>query len=189
MKKSGKIMNNKQLTIVALKAVAIYLLIQVLISLSNTAGMLITLNTWFEWAEWAERAVIFVWISGISVVAISLGLAYFVWRLANSVAKSMIGEETKTIIDIPNEKNIETILLSILGLFLIVYGISTFSYAIAHIKTMAASKQFPDGVPADYIVYTVAQALILLMGVSLVVKPSKWGALLQKFRTLGLENK
>lgn len=178
-------MNNKQLTVVALKVVAIFLFLKALLALSNTVSILVTLNNWFDRGISAE----FVWLSGVIVIVISLGLAYLLWRLANSVAKSMIGDEIKTIIDLPNENNIEAILLSTLGLFLIIYGISTFSYAFAHVMTMAGSKQYPDGIPADYITYTVAQAMILLVGLSLILKPAKWGTMLQKFRELGLENK
>ncbi len=177
-------MNNKQLTIVALKAVAIYLFIKALLGISNSVGMLITLNTWF-----GGLSATFVWLSGVIVIAISVILAILIWRFANSIAKSMMGDETNRLVDIANENNIEAILLSILGLFLMIYGISSLSYAISHIFTIAESKQYPEGVPADYITYAIVQFVVFLVGLSLIVKPQRWGLFLQKLRTLGLENK
>lgn len=168
-------MSNKEITRLALKLFAIYIIVQVILStplLFQTYvllnhGLLYSSQTWF------------LAISILTLVLLVL-LSIGIWKLSNSTASQMISNPHCKLSAFSEE-----FALSLLGLYLIVYGLSKTVFVSIGAYLSAGDESNVNHEYAQILVYVLVYLTIVIIGMSLVIKAKGWAELLSRLRMLG----
>ena len=170
-------MTNKEITSVAIKAFAIYVLVQAILSVP----MLTSVATTYLYNEYRETGQFLLWLVGAASFIFLLIVVVLLWKLANTVV-SQTSEETTdgrpTSID-------AHFLISLLGLYLSIDGLLRFGYACLSAFTLIQETDLP-GQAIGYIIIALVQVLI---GITLIIKAEGWLSLINSLRTAGLKGK
>ena len=168
-------MNNTEITKVALKVFAVFVMVQAILIIPSffQAYMSLSMGTDFNTSGW------FITVSTISIALLFL-LSFFVWRLSNKLATSFTEHNINH-----SSLTSESFILSILGLYLIFEAIKNFSissvglfYAI-ETSTQSESKFTQIGV------YLLVYFIQFIIGLTLIIKTKGWLSVLNKLRVAG----
>lgn len=172
----SKNMKTREVTSLALKLFAIYLLLEALFSVPLVFSMYLVREFKLEQAEGQ-----WLFVVGVGTLILALALVVAIWKLANrSLIESLKNEsDSKALKIVPSE--IELIIFAALGLYLVVTSVSSLVSSLTS-SYIAANEALSFGVdPSSYIFIgtSIVQALI---GCSLAVYPRKWSNLFSRVR-------
>ena len=173
-------MTNRELTSVALKVFAIYILVQVSLALPQSIYSFIYVRDFHE----PRLSDFWLWIAGVAAICAALLIALFVWRLSVQVVRHVEHEEVAA-----PQPHIEPFILSVLGVFLIVQAMVELVYLITSAYIQAANPDNPEGVSTETIAYISGYLLQTIIGVTLVIRAKGWVGLLGRLREAGLSDK
>jgi hypothetical protein len=169
-------MTEREITSLALKLFAIYLLVQLVLAIPMLVASLVTAKDFFG----PDLSALWLWGAAAASVVIALLAAVSLWALARkalSKSPSAIGESRFS--------GIEGGIFAALGLFLIVQSLVRFSYV-----TAGAYVQYVRTEPGEIALQTAvlmgAHLFQGLVGLSLVLRTDGWVSLLRRIRNAGL---
>ena len=168
-------MSNKELTKLALKIFAIYVMVQAILAVPQFFQAYVMLSNGSEY----NSATWFMAISAVSITLLAM-LSVFTWRLSVNVSTQLLSESTNSSLNIS-----ETFILSVLGLYLIVFGLTRLSIAsIGTYYTLQSANDINQNI-AQNVIYLIVYFIVTIIGLSLVIKTKGWLQLLNKLRVVG----
>ncbi|MEW8077622.1 MAG: hypothetical protein AB2784_21965 [Candidatus Thiodiazotropha endolucinida] len=171
-------MTNKEITSVALKVFAIYVLVQAILSIP----LLVNAAATYGFSENQNNSSLLLWFLGAIAFILLVVLTVFAWKLAIKIAthSSAHIEERETFeVD-------ESFFISLLGLYLLFEGILRFGYAC-----ISAFMLVHEGseLSVQTMSYVIGYLLQLIIGLTLVLKAHGWMRFLRWLRVAGLKGK
>ena len=169
-------MTNKELTSVAIKVFAIYVLVKAILSvpiIASTATVHLLTKK--------QAAVdILLWSIGAATFVVLILIASGLWKLATNTAHPVNqGEVDQT------EHNVDaSFLISLLGLYVVINGLTRLGYS----GVDAFWRSQHDDISMQSIGYIVVAAIQVLIGISLILQKRGWLSLLERLRTAGLDS-
>lgn len=170
-------MTNKEITSLAIKVFAIYVLIQVI---SGIAQISAGLDSFFQGDEKLLFLMPFIAMAGLFIVFVAL------WKLAGSVM-----EQVNTNDSVVNDFKVDQVfILNLVGFYIVFISLlGIIQNGISLVYTNFEQGQ--DSVvslnlviPSQLIFYGISNLIKLLLGISLIIKPIGWAHLFKKIRTL-----
>lgn len=161
-------MTNREITAVAIKVFAIYILMQTLLSIPY----LIKVQSMFVMPEGIT------WFSlGCLALFFLLGISIGLWKLSNTVIQKAYESPTKSSHNVVDQ----TFLLSVLGIYLTFDGVFNFGQSAvnAYIQVNTA---YPPEISAPIFSTLLIFVLQVLIGMSLIIKTHGWINILKKTR-------
>lgn len=173
-------MTNKEITALALKVFAIYVLVQTLLAVPMFVRA-ITSNFYNK-----EGLTTYTSLGiGILAIAILLGVGISIWKLSNRViSKTVSSSQIQT-----GPNTTEEFILSALGLYLAFKGLLSVLYMSVSAYTQLYGQHTPQEVSPETVAYLVGNFIQVFVGLSLILRARGWVVLLRKFREAGLETK
>lgn len=169
-------MTEREITTLALKLFAIYVLVQMLLAIPTLIGSLVAVKNVLG----PEPSAFWLWGAAATAVLLGLLSAVFLWSLATkalSKPPSGAGEG--------GGSGSEAAIFSALGLFLVVQALVRFSYV-----SVGAYAQYvrvdPREVKLQTVVLMIALILEALIGLSLILRTTGWVSLHRRVRNAGL---
>lgn len=172
-------MTAKEITSLALKLFAIYLLVQMILAIPTLIASLVTTKEFLG----PELSALWLWGASAAAVLIGLVAAWILWKLANKTLSKTSGERNET-----SFSGNEAAIFAALGLFLVVQALVRFFYVSAGAYVQYVRVE-PSEVPLQTTVLMVAHIAQGLVGLSLILRTEGWMSLLQKIRYAGLHKK
>lgn len=168
-------MNNTDLSKLALKLLAIYVAVQGLLAMPQLFGSYVMLSNGSEYSSTA-------WFIAIAITAIIalFALSVVIWKLSNNT-KTVIAKNTST----SSHPISEEFCISILGLYLIIYGLTNMLFAASFAFYASQSHSNISYESTKSIVYSAVYLIVSLIGLSLIIKTKGWASLLNKLRLAG----
>jgi len=169
-------MTNNELTALALKLFAIYLLVEMLLAIPT---LIVTLGSAKDTLG-TGLSELWIWVGVVAAVLIGLSTALLLWNVAN-----------RALFKVTNGTGgggfpaIETAVFAALGIFLIIEGLISFLYVSAGAYVQYVSVE-PGGVRLQAAVLMVAHFTQCLIGVSLILRTDGWLSFLYRIRNAGL---
>jgi len=165
-------MNSTEISKLALKIFAIYIIVQVLLSIPQffQAYVMLSNGTEPNSDKW------FILIAAASVIAL-FSLSLLIWKLSNNT-KAVLSKNSDNSIPYISEEFI----LSILGIYLIVYGL-TRTIVVATSAYYSLSSNDINYELTQGVIYVITYLLTALLGLSFIVRSKGWSILLNKLRT------
>jgi hypothetical protein len=171
-------MTEREITSLALKLFAIYLLVQMLLAVPTLVATLGTAKDYLG----PSFSALWLWGAAAAAVVIGLVAAVFLWKVANkALSKPTDG------IGGSSFSSIEAAVFSALGLFLVVQALTRFSYVSAGAYVQYVRVE-PGEVTLQTAVLMVAHILQGLIGLSLILRTDGWVSLLRRIRNAGLSS-
>ena len=174
-------MNNNEITALALKVFAIYLIAETIIIMPSLYGILISVSEWVSIS--GKQAYIIPIILFFSIFIVVFILARVIWSLANDIinrANSAINIESNNV-----SSDFHEFMLFLLGVYIssnsLIRLTSPLSSAIVELSNPANIK----GLSVSTTVWLISETLLLLIGISLILKRKGWKNLYYKLRTAG----
>jgi hypothetical protein len=158
-------MSPKDITAIAIKFFAIYLLVNVVVYFPS---MIVSMTALQKYHEETFSSEMFVSVVGAFIV-LGITISFMLNRLANSIA-SKSSENTAINSDLPKD-----FLLQILGVYFIISGISS-------LPGIAISLFKHNAMDSATLLYGVGYIFQVVVGFYLVVKPTIWNQWLNKLR-------
>lgn len=176
-------MTGRELTSLAIKVFAIYVLVQAVFAV---AGLVVVLH---EGRTWLSQGLSTFWIWALGAVAAALLFIFVVvmWRLSRKIVQPPPFGLPET-----NAASItEAFVLSVLGLYWVFEGL--LRSALLSLGTYAALSSFAGtevhGVWARTIAYLGCYGVQIVVGLTLILRTNGWAALLRRLREAGLGSK
>ena len=168
-------MSNKELTKLALKVFSIYVMVQAILAIPQFFQVYLMLKngTGHDNAGW------FIAISAASVVLLVM-LSVFIWKLSVNISTQLITESTSSSSNVS-----ESFILSVLGFYLVVYGLTRVSVTSTSTYYLLQTTSDVNLSIAQNIVYLIVYVVVAILGLSLVIKTNGWVRLLNKLRVAG----
>lgn len=170
-------MSSREITIVALKVFALYVLLQFALGIPQTVNSFLYVQN----SSVADVTFWWIWLVGVAVL-IGIGLiGFLLWRFADAISET--AQRTGS-----NEPSwqLESVVLSALGVFLVVQALIRLVHLSTSAYLQASVLEDPDNVSAETIAQIAAYVIQALIGMSLVRKVNGWIRLLRRFREAGL---
>lgn len=169
-------MTRREITSLALKLLAIYLLVQIILAIPNLFPLYSMGREVYE----TNYSALALYGAAVAAIVIGLAAAFLIWQLANRAMERTTHEaEDKTL------SGLEPAILAALGLFLLIDAIVSFSYL-----SSSAYMQYMGSEPSEIALQTKAQlsayGLQVVIGISLILRSEGWERLLRNARTAGL---
>ena len=172
-------MTSRELTVVAVKVFAIYVLVQAVLLVPTTLQSLFSAG--FRYASGDIKLYLFA-IGAVSVsILASFAVGIMLWRHSGKILSG--SEESEPAVD---AGELEPIVLSALGIFLSVWGLVRLANLGAAVYIMSRGMEQVRG---ESIAQLIAYLFQVIIGISLVIGSKGWAALLQRLRYGGLENR
>ena len=158
-------MKRKETTAIALKCFAIYILVQLIISLPTLTQLGVKFEYWS--GQEANNALIFS-IPFFSV-ALGIGAFYLLWRTSNSVLEkeSSSSQESEDL----GVDGVMKIILSCMGVYFVIDAAMILPYAFVNFQI---ARSVPDSQVLLSFMNLVTQILEITFGSLLIAKSSKW---------------
>jgi hypothetical protein len=175
-------MTNKELTSLAIRVFAIYVLVQTISLAAQSAS---AMSAYFQGDQ--------KWLVVLPILSI-IGLSvffYMLWKLSQSVFKEVSTKSTTE----DGYKLDQTFVLQLVGFYLIMvslFGLAHGGLSLYHIYIQQAQEYgstYRPEMSSQSILYLVESSLKLLVGISLVIKSTGWIKLFNRFRRIGVANK
>jgi len=171
-------MTNKELTSVAIKVFAIYVLVQAILSVPLLVNAMAT----YGFSEHRSGGSILLWLLGAAAFILLVGLTVFLWKLATRVAT----QASAQVEDGKSSKVDDGFLISLLGLYLTFEGLLRFGYTCT---SLYIQNQSTEEYSAQTLAYVIGYLIQVVIGLSLILKAHGWLALLRWLREAGLKGK
>ncbi len=171
-------MTTNELTSVAIKVFAIYVLVHAILSIPPFIVAYSGLG--FDHSNGSSGQLF--WFLATASVVILVVVTALLWKLAGRVAEkasSGVGKNESHGIN-------EVFLLSLLGIYLSVDAVMRFGFVCIDAYTQS---QHIDGIALQTIAYIVGYLLQLIIGLTLIIKANGWVRLLKWLRGAGLMEK
>ena len=168
-------MNNTDISKLALKLLAIYVAVQGLLAMPQFFGSYVMLSNGSEYSSSAW----FIVIAVIAIIAL-FALSVVIWKLSNNT-KSIITKNSNT----SSHPISEEFCMSILGLYLIIYGLTNMLFAATFAYYASQSKSNISYESTKSVIYSAVYLIVSLIGLSLIIKSKGWASLLNKLRLVG----
>ena len=168
-------MRNTELTKLALKIFAIYAFIQAILAIPQFFQAYVLLSNGSEYSS--DKWFLLI---GISAVVLLLIFSVLIWRLSNNAIKTVSTNSDNSPANVS-----ECFVLSVLGVYLIVYGLTRVVFTATGAYYASHSINNVNFEITQNIIYVVVYLAVTLIGLSLVVKASGWAALLNRLRHAG----
>ncbi len=171
-------MTTNELTSVAIKVFAIYILVHTILSIPTFIATFSGLH--FDRSNgWTEQVF---WLLSVSSIVLLLIITVLVWKLAGRVVEKVSSDVKKSEscgID-------EAFLLSLLGIYLSVEAVMRFGFVSISAYTQSQQR---DGVALQTIAYIVGNLFQIIIGLTLILKASGWIRVIKWLRGAGLTEK
>lgn len=168
-------MTERELTGLALRLFAIYVLVELLL---NLPGVFVALAGVNEWTAWMPVGLWFgAGLAGSLIVG--LGITVLLWRLAGRALTGSV-----TTVESGQTTGLELIVLSALGLYLLLQGIGRSAFAAVAIQQsrLAAGSV---GIGWEAGIGLAVPLLQALIGLSLILRSRGWAVWLRRLRDAG----
>ncbi len=160
-------MTSREITSVALKCLAIYLLFNAILAFP----ILLAVSSRIDSLGWRIPAVL-----ACSVIVAAAG--YFSWRIANSLVRTSQNTPTDKINFNLTPMKLEAILFRVLGVYFVVINLKPFVRSIATFSLSQSKNRGLISTNFDLLAYLG----VIILGLYLVAKPKEWVQLLKKLR-------
>ncbi len=169
-------MTKQEITSIALKIFALYLLANILYTLPSSYIILNMVR------RLDDGQMTQFWLGGLSLCLTGIGvvIAFMLWKLANSLISSREGKNNHGAPSLSAE-SLEPIILSAAGAFI---AISTFSHLgrLVSNSLLYANLKKETGIPTSDIMNMVIDIIVFGLGVSLIIKAKWWINLFKRYR-------
>ena len=174
-------MTNKEITALALKVFAIYVLVQTLLAVPVIVQA-ISSNFYDKEGVTAYAAI------GVGIVAITIlfGVAIAIWKLSNGIIIKTTSSPLNKAVT-PNTT--EEFILSALGIYLAFKGLLSVFYMSVSAYTQLYGQQTSQEVSPQTAALLISNVIQVIVGLTLILRARGWVMLLRKFRGAGLETK
>ena len=172
-------MTSKELTSIALKAFAIYVLVHAILSVPFLTQTYFSHGGFYENLDDSKNLLLFLGAASFILLVI---LAIFIWQLANQIVTS-----TKAPPEPTDDSKIDaSFLLALLGFYLIFDGLLRFGYVCT-----SAFTQVQDGreVSVQTIAYIVGHLFQATIGLTLIIRSHGWLEFIRWLQRAGLKGK
>ena len=168
-------MNNADISKLALKIFSLYIIVQVLLAIPQFFQAYVMLSNGSEYnsANW------FMFIGATAIILLFL-LSVAVWKLSNNT-KAIISKNTDNSFPLISEE----FALSILGIYLIVYGLTRTTVVATSAYFSAHSSNDINYEITQSVIYVAVYLIAAILGISLIIKSKGWSSLLNKLRSAG----
>jgi len=171
-------MNNKEITAIALKVFAIYLLAQVIIQLPSIYGFFLAMSNWVD-----LNIKNFLWIPAVLLIAtlsVAVIVARLLWKLSSGITEKSAGElQVENSSKVPSD--FHEFIFFVLGLFVLIEGLFSIPSAVMS-GFQASASPGETGVSGNIIVWFLSDLLLIILGLSLMFKRKNWVALYKKLK-------
>lgn len=174
-------MNNNEITALALKVFAIYLIAQTIIVIPSLYGIFISISEWVSIS--GKQPVIIPVILFFAILITILVLARIIWNLANDI----INRASTTIKTEPQNvaSDFHEFMLFLLGVYISTNSLLNLTAPISSAIIELSNPANTKGLSMQTIVWLISESLLLLIGISLILKRKGWKNLYYKLRTAG----
>lgn len=169
-------MTTQELTSLALKVFALYVLVKGLLAIPSVISTLVFMEHQFD-HELGDYGFA---VASILTIALVLALSYFIWRLANHISGLTEPREPQAV-----QPEVEPFIISVVGLFLLSQALVKLIYISIGAFVQANDPNNPIGVSPETVAHLTAYILQAVLGVSLLIRSNGWVTLLHKLRTAG----
>jgi len=171
-------MTEREVTSLALKLFAIYVLVQMILAIPTLIASLVTAK------EILGSDISALWLWGASVAAVIVGLvaAVFLWKVASKTLSKPTSGTRESFFS-----SIDAAVLSALGLFLVVQALVRFSYVSAGAYVQYVRVE-PGELPLQTAVLMVAHIIEGVVGISLILRTDGWVSLFRRVRNAGVSS-
>ena len=169
------IMNSREITSLAFKLLAIYVLVAILSQVSQF---------WLFFRDFFQYDSTWFYYLPIVTIGVLVGLFFLLWSLSNIVIQT----STKNNEDDENLKVDQIFILSLLGFYLLPQGIFELSRVLIseYINNNSSyNHSVNDGLEQMVYIYIAASLIKIIISISLIFKTNGWAALFKKIRYLG----
>ena len=168
-------MSNKELTKLAFKIFSIYVMVQAILAVPQFFQAYVMISNFSEYGS--ENWLLA--IGAISIILLAM-LSAFIWKLSINIHTQVISESSTSSSNIS-----ESFILSVLGLYLIVFGLTRLSITSSSTYFIAQATSDVDFNITQNIIYLAVYLVVVMLGLSLVIKTKGWAQLLNKLRVAG----
>ncbi|HPI97045.1 MAG TPA: hypothetical protein PK055_12540 [Gammaproteobacteria bacterium] len=174
-------MSNKELTIIAIKVFAIYLLVQVVASITQIGDI-----------YYHADAIDEYWLLLLPMIVITglLFIFYSLWKLSSNVSIISLKptrDKSEFILDQIFVLQLVGAYLFIVGLLSIVQGLIQIYYVLFWVDGESGYSAFKPEIKSQTIYFIIANLIKTIIGISLIIRSNVWVRLFNKFRRLGVE--
>lgn len=173
-------MTGRELTSLAIKVFAIYVLVDAVYAV---AGLVTTLLANRQWA-YARLPFIWFWALGAVAVVLLFTFCVVLWRLSKRLVKPA-GVSRGAPGDAPIS---EAFALSLLGLYLVFEGLLRIAFLAegAYAALAGTGGSLAHGISNQTVVYTGCYTVQIIVGLTLILGGHWWARLLRRLREAGL---
>ena len=177
-------MNNKQISAMALKVFAIYILAQLIIQLPSVYGVFLSISHWvgpnIEPIIWIPIILLF---ATFIVVAI---LARLFWNLSNDIIeKAVSNSSAEQPANMPDD--FHEFIIFVLGMFILIQGLFGLPYPLTSAFHEIAGYPNTGGLSGDTVVWFLSEVLLAILGLSLIFKRKNWVDFYQRLKYAGTD--
>ena len=150
-------------------------MVQVILAIPQFFQAYVMLSNGSEYnsADW------FLLIGATSILALFI-LSVIIWKLSIKVTSSLSQDNTATSSNVKEE-----FALSMLGLYIIVFGLTRLIIASSSTYYLMQSNNDINNNATQNIIYLTMYFLVTILGVSLIIKSHGWASFLNKLRLAG----
>lgn len=172
-------MTEREITGLALRLFAIYILIQMLLAVPSLINAFIMV----EASALGDSGTMWLWFAGVAVIIISLGLAWFLWKKGLNTTRTEHSTNAASSIS-----NVEPAIFTALGIFLVIQALVRLSYLFtgAYVQSI---NSYNEDIPLSTITSIIAYLFQVVIGTSLMLRTKGWINVLNKLRHAGLTSK
>ncbi|MCG8016216.1 MAG: hypothetical protein JAY97_08375 [Candidatus Thiodiazotropha sp. 'RUGA'] len=170
-------MNPREITSLALKLFALYLLVQALVNVPAILGVYLSI----EYRVNETPAHNWLWVAGLITIICAVIIAGLIWKLANKSLNQLLNSEgnSKALDLVPS--NIELVIYSALGMFLFISAFSSLVFSFA--STYASvNNGLSSGIRTEHFLIIGTSATEMLIGAFLALYPKKCSILFAEIR-------
>lgn len=171
-------MTNKEITSLALKVFAIYLIVQTIIIIPSFYGLLLAARGWA--ISQNQFSVTVPVILMIAIVIVVLGLARVIWKLANGVVEKAIESIDTERSRLPDD--FQEFTLFLLGLFIFSEAIVGLPSPIATVFYEINNPTNKQGLSLQTGLWISSEILLSIFGLTLIIKREGWVNIYNKLR-------
>lgn len=172
-------MTEKEITGLALRLFAIYILVQMILAIPSLINSVIMMRE----SVIGDPGTTWLWFAGVAVIIISLGLAWFLWKKGLNTTRTEHSTNAASSIS-----NVEPAIFTALGIFLVIQALVHLSYLFTGAYVQSTNVH-NDDIPLSTITYIVAYLFQVVVGASLALRTNGWINVLNKLRHAGLTSK
>lgn len=168
-------MSNTDISKLALKIFSLYIIVQVILAIPQFFQAYVMLSDGSEYnsANWFM-------LIGATAIILLFFLSVAIWKLSNNT-NAITSKNT----DNSFPQISEEFVLSLLGVYLIVYGLTRTAVVATSAYFSAHSSNDINYDITQSVIYVAVYLIAAILGISLIIKSTGWSSLLSKLRSAG----